>query len=38
MTIATLTYTDDLVLMSCDRAELEQMLQDFTTLCAAQWA
>lgn len=34
LTIATLMYADDLVLMSCDRAELEQMLQVFDSVCS----
>ena len=34
LTIATLMYGDDLVLMRCDRAELEQMLQVFDSVCS----
>lgn len=35
LTIATLIYADDLVLMSNDRAELEQMLKVFDSVCNA---
>jgi hypothetical protein len=31
--IATLLYSDDLVSMSCDRSELELMLQTFDCVC-----
>lgn len=34
LTIASLMYADDLVLMSCDRAELEQMLRVFDSVCS----
>jgi hypothetical protein len=33
LTIATLLYADDLVFMSCDRSELELMLQTFDRVC-----
>ncbi len=33
LTIATLLYADDLVFMSCDRSELEVMLQTFDIVC-----
>jgi hypothetical protein len=33
LTIATLLYADDLVFMSCDRSELEVMLQTFDRVC-----
>jgi hypothetical protein len=33
LTIANLMYADDLVLMSCDRCELELMLKTFDTVC-----
>jgi exonuclease III len=34
LTIAALMYADDLVLMSCDRCELELMLQVFDSVCS----
>jgi hypothetical protein len=34
LTIAALMYADDLVLMSCDRDELELMLQVFDSVCS----
>lgn len=34
LTIAALMYADDLVLMSCDRCELEQMLKVFDSVCS----
>jgi hypothetical protein len=34
LTIATLMYADDLVLMSCDKSDLELMLQVFDSVCS----
>ncbi len=34
LTIAALMYADDLVLMSCDRGELELMLKVFDSVCS----
>lgn len=34
LTVATLMYADDLVLMSCDKSELELMLKTFDSVCS----